>query len=55
MSIMTIVIIVAAAIGIGWAYPRLPSPWNLVLVGLVALVCVLILLNVAGVNTGVQW
>lgn len=55
MSIMTIIIMVAAAIGIGWAYPRLPSPWNLVLVGLVAIVCVVILLNLGGVNTNIRF
>ena len=54
MNLTTILILVAAAIGIGWAYPRLPSPWNFVLVGLVAIVCILILLNYAGVNTGIS-
>jgi uncharacterized membrane protein len=54
MSITTIIILVAAAIGIGWAYPRLPSPWNFVLVGLVAIVCIIILLNFSGVHTGIN-
>jgi hypothetical protein len=52
MSIATLIILIAAAIGIGWAYPRIPAPWNYVLAAIVALVCVLILLNYAGVNTG---
>lgn len=54
MNLTTILIIVAAAIGIGWAYPRLPSPWNFVLVGLVAIVCVIVLLNLGGVDTGIR-
>ena len=55
MNITTIIILVAAAIGIGWAYPRLPSPWNFVLVGLVAIACIFILLNFSGVNTGIKF
>lgn len=54
MSIVTIIILVLAVSGIVWAYPRLPSPWNLVLVAVVAVVCVVILLNLAGVNTGIS-
>lgn len=54
MSIMTILLLVAAAIGVGWCYPRLPSPWNFVLVGLVAIVCIVILLNVGGIDTGIR-
>lgn len=55
MNITTILIIVAAAVGIGWAYPRLPSPWNFVLVGLVAIVCIIVLLNMGGINTGIKF
>lgn len=54
MSITTIIILVAAACGIAWCYPRLPSPWNFVLVGLVALACIFVLLSLGGVNTGLK-
>jgi hypothetical protein len=51
MNITTIIIAVLAVVGVAWAYPRLPSPWNFVLVGLVAIVCVVVLLNLGGVTT----
>lgn len=54
MSIMTIILLILAVCGIVWAYPRLPAPWNLVLVGLVAIACVLVLLNLSGVNLGIH-
>lgn len=49
IDLMTIFIVICAMIGVGWAYPRLPSPWNWVLVGVVALVCVVVLLAMGGV------
>ena len=54
MSIITIIAAVLAIIGIAWCYPRLPSPWNFVLVGLVAIACIIVLLNLGGVNTGLH-
>jgi hypothetical protein len=55
MDLTTILVLIAAAIGIGWAYPRVPAPWNYVLAGLVAIVCLILLLNLAGVNTGINF
>lgn len=49
INLMTVFIVVCAMIGVAWAYPRLPSPWNWVLVGLVALACVIVLLSMGGV------
>lgn len=54
MSIMTIIIGVCAICGIVWAYPKLPPPGGLILVIIVAIACVIILLNLAGVNTGLH-
>ena len=54
MSIMTIIIAVLAICGIIWAYPRLPWPGGIILVIIVAIACVLVLLNIAGVNTGLH-
>jgi len=54
MSIITIVIAVLAVFGIIWAYPRLPAPGQLILVIIVAIACVVVLLNLAGVNTGLH-
>lgn len=55
INIMQIIIIVALMVGVGWAYPRLPSPWNWVLVGIVAIVCVvglLMMFNMGSVRLG---
>ena len=54
MSIMTIIIAVLAIFGIVWAYPRLPAPGQLILVIIVAIACVVVLLNLGGVNTGLH-
>lgn len=54
MSILTIILVVLAVIGIGWCYPRLPSPANFILVIIVAVACVIILLQLGGVNTGLR-
>lgn len=47
--IIQIIVAVLAISGIVWAYPKLPAPWNLVLVVLVAVVSVVVLLGLAGV------
>lgn len=54
MSIVTLIIIVLAIVGIVWAYPRLPWPGNLILVIVVAVACVIVLLNAAGIQTGLH-
>ena len=50
MNITNLVIIILVACGIGWCYPRLPSPFNIVLVAIVAVVSVLMLLNLSGTS-----
>lgn len=52
--LLTIIIVICAIVGLVWAYPRLPYPGNLILVVIVALICLFILLNVAGVETGLD-
>lgn len=54
MSIMTIIIGVVAICGLVWAYPRLPAPGGLILVIIVAIACLIILLQLGGVNTGLH-
>lgn len=54
MSIMTIIIAVIAICGLVWAYPRLPAPGGLILVIIVAIACLIILLQLGGVNTGLH-
>lgn len=54
MSIMTIIIAVLAVCGIVWAYPRLPAPGGIILVVIVAIACVIILLNLGGISTGLH-
>lgn len=54
MSIITLIIIVLAICGIVWAYPRLPWPGGLILVIIVAVASVLVLLNAAGISTGLH-
>lgn len=53
MNLWTIILIVLAVCGIVWAYPRLPAPGGIILVIIVAIACVLVLLNLAGVSTGI--
>ncbi len=55
MNITTLLIIILAVVGIVWAYPRMPSPWNFVLVIIVAIVCVMAILNLSGVGTGISF
>jgi hypothetical protein len=47
--IVEILIACAAIYGIVWAYPKLPAPFNLVLVIVVVIVCVVVLLSISGV------
>lgn len=54
MNISTIIIAVLAVCGIVWAYPRLPVPGGIILVVIVAIACVIILLNLGGVSTGLH-
>jgi len=54
MSITTIIIAVLAVCGIVWAYPKLPYPGGLILVIVVAIACVIILLQLGGVSTGLH-
>jgi hypothetical protein len=49
MNIYTIVLVILAVCGVVWAYPRLPAPWNYVLVAVIAIACIFILLNAGGV------
>ena len=48
MNLTTIIIAILAVCGVAWCYPRLPSPFNIILVAIVAIVCVLILLSMSG-------
>ena len=48
MNLTNLIIAILAVCGVAWAYPRLPSPANIILVVIVAVVCVLILLNMSG-------
>ncbi len=54
MSIGTIIVAVLAVCGIVWAYPRLPAPGGIILVVVVAIACVIILLQLGGINTGLH-
>lgn len=54
MSILTIVLIVVAIWGIYWAAPQLPRPGPLIVAVIVIIVCIGILLNIAGYNTGLH-
>ena len=54
MSILTIIIAILAICGIVWCYPRLPAPGGLILVVVVAIACVIVLLQLAGVSTGLR-
>lgn len=54
MSITVIIIAILAVAGIIWAYPKLPYPWNLVLVAVVVIICVWALLNLAGIPVGLR-
>jgi hypothetical protein len=49
MNIYTIILVILAVCGVVWAYPRLPAPWNYVLVAVIAIACIFILLNAGGV------
>jgi hypothetical protein len=48
MSLTAIVIAVLAVAGIIWAYPKLPYPWNYVVLAVVVVICLWALLNLAG-------
>ena len=50
MNLWTLIIVVLAVCGVVWAYPKLPAPGGIVLVIVVAIACVLVLLNLAGVG-----
>ena len=50
MNITTLIILVLAVCGIVWCYPRLPAPGGIILVIIVAVACVAVLLNLAGVK-----
>lgn len=54
MSITTIIIIVLAICGIVWVYPKLPQPGQIILVVIVAIACVVVLLNAFGVDIGLR-
>lgn len=54
MSLTTIVIAVLAVAGIIWAYPKTPPPWNYVVVAVVLVVCIWVLLNLAGIPIGLH-
>lgn len=49
MDITWLILIVVAICGIVWVYPKLPQPGQIVLVVVVAIACLLVLLNAAGV------
>lgn len=49
MSIVGIIMVVLAVAGIIWAYPKLPFPWNYVVLAVVVVICLVVLLNAAGV------
>ncbi len=55
MSIVTIIVVVLAVCGIVWVYPKLPQPWGIVLAVIVAIICLAVLLNLAGMPLGVHW
>lgn len=48
MNLTFIIIAILAVCGVVWAYPKLPAPFNIVLVAIVAIVSVLILLSMSG-------
>lgn len=50
MNLWAIILVVLAACGLVWAYPKLPPPGGLILVIVVAVVCLVVLLNFAGVS-----
>lgn len=49
MDLTTIFIVVAAIVGLWWVFPRLPRIAQIVVAVVVAIACVLVLLNFAGV------
>lgn len=55
MSIWTIILACLAVAGIWWGYPKLPWPANMILVIVVVFVCLMILLNLAGIQTGLHF
>lgn len=54
MNVWVIFLVIAAMIGVAWAYTRVPAPWNYVIAGVVAVVCIIVLLNLAGIGTGLH-
>lgn len=55
MSIWKIIIACLAVGGIYWGYPKLPYPANIILVIIVVFVCLIILLDIAGIQTGLHF
>ena len=55
MNIWTIILICVAIGGIWWAYPKLPWPANLILVIVVAFASIIVLLQLAGIETGLHF
>lgn len=49
MDITTIIILVAACCGLVWVFPKLPRVGQIVVAIVIAVACVLVLLNFAGV------
>lgn len=49
IPLLTIILLIAVAVGIVWVYPKLPAPWNLIFVGVVAIILLVALANLTGV------
>jgi hypothetical protein len=50
LNLMTIILLCLVIAGIVWVYPKLPWPANLIFVIVIAVICLVILLSLAGVN-----
>lgn len=55
MSIWTIIVVVLAACGLVWVYPKLPQPGQIILAVVVAIACLIVLLNAFGVPIGLRF
>ncbi len=54
MSIWTIIVIVVAICGIVWVYPKLPTIGQIILAIVIAIACLIVLLNAFGVPIGLS-
>jgi hypothetical protein len=52
MNLWTIIVIVVAICGLVWVFPKLPSIAQIILAIVVAIACLIVLLNAFGVPVG---